>query len=246
MPDKKTPVSVTVIKNGQSPVPAVAILAHEIKNPLNAIVGFTQVMCDESRKNISIKQMRDWAQIVHNATISLTKTCERILDEESSSFSVIKKENIDFNKFGKSIVALFQEEAKSQGVTLSLKVNSNFPTLHTDPVLLMGMLNNLISNAIKFTPRGGKVDVKGEVDVNSNALILVVQDTGEGISTDILMAIQRGEQVTTSYDDSKYKGWGIGMQIISENAQKLDCVFELYCPKNSGTVAYLKFPLITD
>ena len=104
-------------------------------------------------------------------------------------------------------------------------------------------MTNLVGNAIKFTPKGGTVKVNGEVDTNANALILVVQDTGQGIPSDVLMALRRGEQVTTSSDSTKYKGWGIGMKVINENAQKLDCNFELYCPKDKGTVAMLKFPM---
>jgi hypothetical protein len=56
------------------------------------------------------------------------------------------------------------------------------------------------------------------------------------------MAIRRGAQVTTSTDQTKLKGWGVGMQIIAENARKVGCSFELYCPKDKGTVACLKFP----
>lgn len=225
------------------PVSSVAKLAHEIKNPLTAIVGFTQVMSDRSRENVTLLQMRNWAEIVHESALSLSQICERALEEESTSSDIVRIENVDFREFGKNIVAQFQEEAKSQGVTLDLKISDNFPILKTDPILLTQMLNNMISNAIKFTPRGGSVHVNGEVDLSSNALILVVQDTGQGIPSDILLALRRGEQVTTSSDSSKYKGWGIGLKIIAENAQKLDCNFELYCPKEKGTVALLKFPM---
>jgi signal transduction histidine kinase len=240
--EKKSQNSGTTPKNEEPPVSAISKLAHEIKNPLTAILGFTTIMRDESKENVTMKQMREWAQIIHEASIGLAKTCERVLDEENSSSSIVKKEDIDFSTLGETIVTLFQSEAKSQGVALTFNISDNFPILHTDPVLLTEMLNNLISNAIKFTPRGGKVHVKGEVDANSNALIILVQDTGEGIPADILMAIQRGEQVTMSSDKSKYKGWGVGIRIVSENARKLGCDFKLYCPKNKGTVACLTFP----
>ena len=225
------------------PVSAVSKLAHEIKNPLTAIIGFTQVMSDHSRENVTVQQMRNWAEIVHESALGLSQICERVLEEEHANSSIVKIESVDFNEFGKNIVAQFQEEAKNKGVSLNLKISDNFPILQTDPVLLSQMLNNMISNAIKFTPKGGSVNVNGEVDLNSNALILVVQDTGQGIPSDILMALRRGEQVTTSSDSTKYKGWGIGMKVINENAQKLDCNFELYCPKEKGTVALLKFPM---
>ena len=166
-----------------------------------------------------------------------------MLEEDNTSTDIVRIEDVDFHEFGKNIVAQFQEEAKSKGVRLDFKISDNFPILQTDPILLTQMLNNMISNAIKFTPKGGSVKVNGEVDMKSNALILVVQDTGKGIPSDVLMALRRGEQVTTSSDSSKHKGWGIGIKVITENAQKLDCNFELYCPKEKGTVALLKFPM---
>lgn len=233
--------AVTLIKSQNNPVPTVSKLAHEIKNNLNVIVGYTQIMRDENRDNVTVDQMRAWAGSVHEATMSLTRTCERVLDDENSSFSVVKKQDINFHEFGADLISMFKEEAKNNGLSLNFSINNNFPILHTDPVLLTEMLNNLIHNAIKFTPHGGKINVKGELDMTSKALILMVQDTGTGISSDILMALQRGEQVTTSSDKKKYKGWGVGIRVIAENAQKLDCQFELYCPKDKGTVACLKF-----
>ncbi|MBL4693414.1 MAG: HAMP domain-containing histidine kinase [Magnetovibrio sp.] len=235
--------TVTLIKSQNNPVTTVSKLAHEIKNHLNVIIGFTHLMRDENRKDISLEQMRAWSQTVHDATISLTKTCERVLDDECSSFSTVKKEDIDFHQFGASLVQFFQQEAKAQGLSLTLSLGNQFPILHTDPVLLTEILNNLLHNAIKFTPRGGTINIKGEVDVQSKALILMVQDSGQGISSDILLALRRGESVTTSSDKKKYKGWGVGLRVITDNAQKLNCQFELHCPKDKGTIACLKFPL---
>ena len=186
--------------------------------------------------------MKAWAEIVHQGAVNLAKTCERVLDEQTQAGQIIKKEDIDFKAFGRSIVALFESEAKRKGVALTFKVSDQFPVLHTDPVLLSEMLNNLIKNAIKFTPAGGRVEVMGEVDEKQDALILVVQDSGKGIPLDILLALRRGERVTTSAVQSSQKGWGLGLRITVENARKLDCEFDLHSPENKGTVAYLRFP----
>lgn len=241
MPDKKSHISEASTQKGTCPVPTVSRLAHDIKNPLNAMVGFTQIMCDMKRENVTIEQMRKWAQIVHDASVDMVKTCERVLDDETSLVPVVKKVDVDFRQFGEKSLGLFQEVAKKKGVALNLDISDNLPPLHTDPVLLNDMLNNMLDNAIKFTPKGGKVNLKGELDLSSNALVLVVQDSGQGIAADVLMAIRRGEQVTTSTDKTKYEGWGFGIRTITENAQKLDCNFSLYCPKDKGTIACLKF-----
>jgi len=240
MTNKNPQAPLSEAKPGGS-VPAVAKLAHEVKNPLNAIIGYTQMICAADDQSVDFEQVKEWAEVIHKGAVGLVKTCERVLDEEASADVIVKKEDIDFHDFGGSIVALFQSQAKSKGVTLSLKVSEKFPILHTDPVLLTEMLNNLIKNAIKFTPAGGRVEVLGEVDEKQDALILVVQDTGKGIPMDVLFALRRGEQIAPSTDQAVAKGWGFGLRITMENARKIGCEFDLHSPENKGTVAYMRF-----
>jgi len=242
MTDEKPQKPLTKTTSDDDSIPAVAKLAHEVKNPLTAIIGYTQMMCASDGEKVSLEQMQSWAEIVHQGAVNLAKTCERVLDEQTQAGAIVKKEDIDFKEFGRAIVALFDSEAKRKGVALTFKVSDRFPVLHTDPVLLAEMLNNLIKNAIKFTPAGGRVEVMGEIDEKQDALILVVQDSGKGIPLEILLALRRGDRISTAAVQSNQKGWGLGLRITAENARKLDCEFDLHSPENKGTVAYLRFP----
>ncbi len=241
MTDKKSEIPLLKQDPDGRSVPAVAKLAHEVKNPLNAIIGYTQMIQAADGQTVDLEQVKAWAEVIHKGAVGLVKTCERVLDEETNAGIIVKKEDIDFRDFGRSIVTLFQSQAKSKGVTLSLKVSDKFPILHTDPVLLAEMLNNLIKNAIKFTPAGGRVEVLGEVDEKQDALILVVQDTGKGIPMDVLFALRRGERVAPSTDRAVPKGWGLGLRITMENARRIGCEFDLHSPENKGTIAYMRF-----
>ena len=216
--------------------------AHEIRNPLNAMIGFSALM-KESGGTISEEQRVDCATRINNATKRLLQICERVLDETITGRQVVHKEPVNFDSFCEEIVATFSVDAEEQGVKLTYNIANDFPVMQTDPVLLYEVMTNLISNAIKFTPKGGLVMVKGEVSYKSEALILVVQDTGKGIPTTILMSMMKGERVTTSYAHTHRKGWGLGMQTAQEKAKLLGGTLEIENAMGGGTVACVRIPM---
>lgn len=216
--------------------------AHEIRNPLNAMIGFSALMKD-SGATISEEQRVDCATRINSATKRLLQVCERVLDESLTGHRVVRKEPVNFDSFCEEIVATFSVDAEEQGVKLTYNVSNDFPIMQTDPVLLYEVMTNLISNAIKFTPKGGLVMVKGEVSYKSEALILVVQDTGKGIPTTILMSMMKGERVTTSFAHTHRKGWGLGMQTAQEKAKLLGGTLEVENAMSGGTVACVRIPM---
>jgi sensor histidine kinase regulating citrate/malate metabolism len=86
------------------------------------------------------------------------------------------------------------------------------------------------------------VSVKGELDYKNNGLILIVQDTGKGIPTTILMSIMKGGTVTTSYAHSHRKGWGQGIQFVQNKIKLLGGTFEIEKAMSGGTVACIRMP----
>lgn len=217
--------------------------AHEIRNPLNAMIGFSALMKEAGETSISVEQRIDCATRINNATKRLLQICERVLDESLSGQQVVRKETVHFDRFCEEIVATFSVDAEEQGVKLTYNIASDFPVMKTDPVLLYEVMTNLISNAIKFTPKGGLVMVKGEVSYKNEALILIVQDTGKGIPTTILMSMMKGERVTTSYAHTHRKGWGVGMRTAQEKAKLLGGSLDIENAMGGGTVACVRIPM---
>lgn len=216
--------------------------SHEIRTPLNAMLGYSSLLKgDLGGKPPSHDVVQDYAERVNSSTRRLLQICERVLDEIVEGHTVIHKEDIDFNGFCTEIIRTFEFEAKEKGVNLSYSIDDHFPTLHTDPVILFEILTNLVSNAIKFTPKGGLVTVKGTLDHQNNGLILVVQDTGKGIPATILMGLMKGESATTSFAHANRKGWGLGLRIVREKAKLLGGVLEIRNAPNGGTVTCIRF-----
>jgi two-component system cell cycle sensor histidine kinase PleC len=217
--------------------------AHEIRTPLNAMLGFSAMLKKDALPSaLSQEQIFDYADVINSSTRRLLLICERVLDEAVTGRVTIKKEHVDFNAFCPEILRTFQVDAKDNGITLNYSIARDFPTLFTDPVVLYEVLSNLLSNAIKFTPKGGMVTVKGERDYKNNGLIMIVQDTGAGIPTTILMSLMKGGSVTTSYEHSRRKGWGQGIQLVSEKVALLGGQFEIENAMSGGTVACIRLP----
>jgi len=217
--------------------------AHEIRTPLNAMLGFSALLKgDIGAKPPGESEVKDYAQRINTSTKRLLQICERVLDEAVQGHPVVRKEKVDFSKFCVEIVQVFEADAKEHDLNLNYTIADNFPIMNTDPVILYEMLSNLISNAIKFTPKGGMISVKGEVSFKDEDLILIVQDTGKGIPATIMMSMIKGGGMTTSYAHSERKGWGQGIQFVKEKAALLGGTLDIENAMNGGTVACIRLP----
>lgn len=217
--------------------------AHEIRTPLNAMLGFSAMLKKGALpRDLSQDQVFDYAEVINSSTRRLLMICERVLDEAVTGKVTIKKEHIDFNAFCPEVLRTFEVDAKERGIDLKYSIAEDFPTLYTDPVVLYEIMSNLLSNAIKFTPKGGNVNVKGERDYKNNGLIMIVQDTGAGIPTTILRTLMKGSAVTTSYEHSRRKGWGQGIQLVKEKVELLGGKLEIEGAMGGGTVACIRLP----
>ena len=216
--------------------------AHEVGNPLNSLIGFSSLIKSADAAGLTMAEIQEYAERINRSAKRLAQVCERVLDESIKGHKVVRKIPVAFDNFCEEIVDTFEFDAKEKDIDLSYKIDDDFPVLETDPVLLYEIMTNLIGNAIKFTPKGGNVAVKGTVNRKNEALLLVVQDSGKGMPTTIINAIKKGEGVTTSFAHSNRKGWGIGMQTVLEKTTQLGGELVIERALNGGTVVCVKFP----
>lgn len=216
--------------------------AHEVRTPLTAMLGYTTFLKGDGEVELTADQAKDFASRLHTSTTRLLQITERVLDEAVSGRPKVMKEDVNFTALCDEIIKTFEADAEARGVQLVQEISDNFPLLYTDPILLFEMLTNLLSNALKFTPKGGTVKVKGEVDIHNNGVILVIQDTGSGIPASILMHLMQGTSTTTSSAHAEQKGWGQGIQMVREKAELLGGLLEIDNAPNGGTVACIRLP----
>ena len=216
--------------------------AHEIRTPLTAMIGYTSFLRRAEKVKLSENQAQDYAQRLHISTKRLLEITERVLDEAVRGEPRVVKQKVDFKQFAEELLQTFEGLAQERGVDLVLDISKKFPELYTDPVLLYEMMTNLISNALKFTPRGGKVKIKGEVDIHNEGIILVIQDTGKGIPASILMRMMQVEEARNISAVSEQRCWGQGVNLVRQKAKLLGGRLEIENAPQGGTVACIRLP----
>lgn len=216
--------------------------AHEIRTPLTAMIGYTSFLRKTEKVKLSEDQAQDYAERLHTSTKRLLEITERVLDEAVRGEPRVIKKRFNFKPFADELLQTFEALAEERGVELVLDISDKFPMLLTDPVLLYEMMTNLIANALKFTPRGGKVKIKGEVDIHSEGIILVIQDTGKGIPASILMRMMQVEDAPHISSVSEQRCWGQGVHLVRQKAKLLGGRLEIENAPQGGTVACIRLP----
>ena len=166
-------------------------ITHDLKNPLNAIVGYTDLLEQGIKGPLSVEQIQSVNRI-HRSAESLLSLIRDILDmsrAESGQLTVLPRAT--------SVASIVQDAAEehaasaaASGHRLDVKVSSDLPAISTDPSRVRQILGNLLSNAIKYTPAGGDISLRASVKSRDGAvddqqwIAIQVIDNGPGIPED--------------------------------------------------------------
>lgn len=231
-------------RSGGVPADAVAIMAHEMRNPLNAMLGFTEMMRRETYGPHSDPRYTEYSEIVHTAAQKLLRICNRLLEGENVHEIPAANETgtVSARKVMADTVELFSAMARERGVGLEMVVDDGFPRLHIDGEVLEGVLANLVSNAIKFTPTGGHVTVKASVSSKDGAAIMVISDTGVGMASETLLQLMKSLPVPPGVGLHGDVGTGLGLGLVRKRLASLGIQLEFRSEENAGTAVVLTFP----
>jgi PAS domain S-box-containing protein len=191
-----------------------AMLSHDIRNPLNAIMGVVQLL---DRSELGDAQRR-FVRLLKSSSDNMLHLLNHVLElskAESSSFALVETP-FSLENLVSDLVSTFEAKAQEKGLKLRCAVDDRVPvSLLGDPVAIGQILTNLLANAIKFTERG-TVELRVEThEIASDAVTLAfaVSDTGIGIAPDMVEQIF-DEFTQASYDTvTKFGGTGLGLTI---------------------------------
>ena len=220
-----------------------ASMSHEIRTPLNAIMGFAEVMEMEIFGPVSEPRYQEYSADIHASGRHLLSLIEDILDfsKLEAGQMELKKGKVNVAKVIESSLSLLKRRAESGEIELAVRIAKKLPALRGDERRMRQVLFNLVSNASKFTPAGGKVSVSASVGEKSGLRIQVV-DTGVGIRPeDIVTALTPFGQIhdAKAPDDS---GTGLGLPLAKSLVERHGGKLNLAGEPGKGTVVTLHFP----
>jgi cell cycle sensor histidine kinase DivJ len=191
-----------------------ATMSHELRTPLNAIIGFSEMIIQEQALLLDAARRKEYAQLINDSGQHLLSVVNGILDMskmESGNFE-ITPEPFAPRAALVNCCNLLALKARENGIELAVNAAQDLPEMIGDPRAFKQIVLNLVSNAVKFTERGGKVTISAEMD--ETRLLLRVSDTGVGIAPDDLKRI--GDpffQAGTTYQ-RRHEGTGLGLSIV--------------------------------
>jgi cell cycle sensor histidine kinase DivJ len=191
-----------------------ATMSHELRTPLNAIIGFSEMLVQEQALMLDAARRTEYAQLINDSGQHLLSVVNGILDMskmETGNFE-ISPEPFAPRAALINCCNLLALKARENGIDLVTRVLEDLPAMNGDPRAFKQIVLNLVSNAIKFTERGGMVTVSAGVE--AARLVLRVTDTGVGIAADDLKRI--GDpffQAGTTYQ-RRHEGTGLGLSIV--------------------------------
>jgi signal transduction histidine kinase len=186
-----------------------AIVSHDLRTMLNAMVGFAVLITKDAAQEDHAPRVVAHAHRIQRSGARMNRLIGDLVDLAGihSGALTVTREPVDPALIVAEAIETFQPQAAASGISLSAEVEASLPTAALDPPRILQVLSNFLSNAIKFTPRDGRVVVRA--DHADDSIRFSVSDTGIGIPADKLEAIfLRFLQVVTDR-----RGVGLGLYI---------------------------------
>lgn len=191
-----------------------ANISHELRTPLNAIIGFAEIMTNQVMGPIQNDRYAEYICHIQESGAHLLGVINNLLDlskVEAGKFE-LSENVVDIERVVRNSVLYLQQQADAALVELDIEFDSAIKNVRGDESALRQILLNLISNAVKFTLKGGYVKVRGYSE-ECGGYRISVKDTGIGMSKEaIVVACQPFGQVDSSLS-RKYEGTGLGLPL---------------------------------
>lgn len=227
-----------------------ATMSHELRTPLNSILGFSDVLAEAS--NLEDKQQR-YVTNIQTSGRHLMSLINDILDlaKIESGKMDLQLVQFDLADFIERQVGIMQPLADRKNIELTHSVAPELEDVFQDRGKLQQILNNLLSNALKFTPEGGRVSVRARTCDQERMEILVI-DTGVGIRLEdqeqVFEKFRQGKAVPGQRDaiTREYEGTGLGLSIVKELTRLLGGEVFLESEFGKGSTFGIRIPVFHE
>ncbi len=221
-----------------------ANMSHELRTPLNAIIGFSQMTAHETFGPLGNPKYLEYANTVASSGEYLLQIIADVLDisKIEADALMLQEEPTDLRETAQEISNIILPRAECSNMEVLVSFPDNLPRLRGDLTRLKQMILNLLDNAVKYSPKGGAINVVYSTEVD-NSIRIDVSDTGVGISrANIKKVLEPFSQVDSNTLVRRGDGIGLGLPLVKRLVEMHDGTLTLESEIGKGTTATLRFP----
>ena len=225
-----------------------ASMSHEIRTPLNGIIGLTEVLDDTTLS----QEQKEFVSMIRESSNNLRVIVNDVLDVSKMNAGKMELESIDFDLFTKieASVGIFKPKIVEKEISLNLLIDPKIPRkVIGDPTRLSQVIINLVSNALKFTDKGGKIDVLAEYIEQENDEVtfkVSVSDSGIGLTQEQQEKIFEAYSQATASTTRKSGGTGLGLTISSKIMNSMGTELKVESEEGKGATFFFVLTLKVD
>lgn len=222
-----------------------ANMSHELRTPLNAIIGFAEVIHNQFKGPVGNPQYIEFARSIHESGRHLVGIINDILD-----LSKVEAGKVQLEDEATTIAALVDQVAvlmhhsiSHAGLTLDVAIEQGLPEVLVDVRKFDQVLLNLISNAVKFTPSGGRIRIESRRNPDGG-IVIRVTDTGIGIAADELAEVLKPFVQSRDAERRRVQGTGLGLPLADQLVRLHGGTMSLASTRGEGTTVTIQLPAV--
>ncbi|APZ46906.1 two-component system sensor histidine kinase/response regulator [Polaribacter reichenbachii] len=210
-------------------------MSHEIRTPLNAIIGLSHILGNNEPKKDQIQNI----EALNFSGKTLLNLLNNVLDFSKMQSTIIELDSIHTNLYNdvKQIIKIHKPACIKKGISLNLEIDNNIPAICIDIVRFNQVINNLISNAIKFTDEGSVTLIIKKINQNKSNITLniEVKDTGIGIPISKQETIWEAFAQASNTTNRIYGGTGLGLPIVKSIIEVMGSKVKIISSEGKGS-----------
>ncbi len=217
-----------------------SIISHDLRNPFAAIVSFSRIL-KRDMENLTTGELQDLALELDKSVLKINNLLENLLQWSRTQTGKIRyePEYIAIHEIVKENLNLFKNNAKEKKITLIDLVDDNTP-VWADRNMTDTVIRNLLSNALKYTDEGGRIEIRSEIKEHN--VYISIEDNGVGMSEESKKKIFRIDTLHSTYGTMDEKGSGLGLLLCKEFVEKQGGIITFESELDKGTVFTFTLP----